>query len=384
MSVVIIGNGVAGLSVAETIRAADKNCEITILSEEKYPFYSRPRLIELLSNKATVEQIIIHNLDWYARNNIRLVLSCRITALDSESRKVTDASGREVAYDKLVIAAGASCLVPQIPGIGAENVLTLRNIDDAERIKKIAGKKKKAVVVGGGLLGIEVANSLLTLGVKVLVMEVFDRLLPRQLDSESSAVIQKLFEKKGMAFLVGRTIQSIRYDTDRLLIICSEGKETYADFMVVSAGIRPDFSVIDGSAVKRNRGIVVDDRMRTTIQDIYACGDVAEHRGIIYGLWQPAREQGIICGSNILGKQVVYRGSVIATRLKAAGVELASIGEIESNDGVSSIMEKDENAGFFKKLFIRDKKLVGAVLIGNIKEAARLQQMIKNREEAPL
>ena len=383
MNVVIIGNGVAGVSAAETIRAADKNCEITVLSEEKYPFYSRPRLIEFLSGKATVEQIVIHTRDWYAVNNIRLALSSPITSLDSASRKIFGASGKEYVYDKLVIATGASCLLPQISGIEAENICTLRSITDAERIKKIAGKGKKAVVVGGGLQGIEVASGLLTLGVRVLVLEVFDRLLPRQLDGESSAVIQKLFEKKGMAFFVGRTIQSIQQDTSSLRIIFSDGKETDTDFMVVSAGIRPDLSVIHGSTIKRNRGIVVDDCMRTTMHDIYACGDVAEHRGIIYGLWQPAREQGIVCGSQILGRDVRYSGSIISTRLKVAGVELASIGEIEYKEEVRSITEKDENAGFLKKLFVRDNKLIGAVLIGNIKEALKLQQMIRNNEKVP-
>jgi nitrite reductase (NADH) large subunit len=381
MKVVIIGNGIAGVSAAETISAADKNCAITIISDEKYPIYSRPRLIEFLSSKATIEQITIHARNWYARNNLRLLLSSRVTDLDVESKKVGDNSGKIFAYDKLVIAAGASCLVPQVPGINAENVLTLRTIEDAEKIRALASYGKKAAVIGGGLLGIEAAASLQSLGILVTVIEVFDRLLPRQLDGESSGIIQKLLEKKGMAFQIGRTIRSVERYNGGLRIICSDGKETAADFMVISAGIQPNLSVTHGTSIERNRGIVVDDCMRTTVQDIYACGDVAEHQGMLSGLWQPCREQGMTCGSHILGGKVSYKGTVNSVRLKVAGLELASIGEVESKEGVREITEKDEPAGNFRKLFVKDNKITGAVLIGNVREATKLQQMIKNREE---
>ena len=378
MRIVIIGNGVAGVTAAETIRAADKNCEIGIISDEKYPFYSRPRLIELLAKKATIEQITIHAQSWYAKNNIQLELYSRIAGIDIKSKKVNNISGKEFTYDKLVIAAGASSLVPPVPGIDAENIFTLRTIDDAEKIKIIASNRKEAMVIGGGLLGIEVANSLSLLGVRAQVLEVFDRLLPRQLDDESSGIIKKLLGKKGLTFLVGRKIQSIQRKNGGLRIMCSDGKETVADFIVISAGIQPNISVIDGTSIKRNRGIVVDDCMRTSVQDIYACGDVAEYDRCIYGLWQPAREQGAVCGNHILGRENAFTGTVLSARLKVAGIELASIGEIEHKEGVREIVEKDEASGMYKKLFIKDKKLLGAILIGKVKEAAKLQQMIKN------
>ena len=184
-----------------------------------------------------------------------------------------------------------------------------------------------------------------------------------------------------MTFLIGRTIQSVERNKGGLRITCSDGKETCADFIVVSAGIQPNISMIDGTSIKRNRGIVVDDCMRTTVQDIYACGDVAEYQGVIYGLWQPCREQGITCGSHILGKEVSYKGTVSSIRLKVAGLELASIGEIESRNSVREITEKDKNAGYYRKIFVKDNKLVGAVLIGDVKEAVKLQQTIKDRGE---
>ncbi|MBN2188991.1 MAG: NAD(P)/FAD-dependent oxidoreductase [Chitinispirillaceae bacterium] len=381
MNVVIIGNGVAGVSAAETIRAADKECGITIVSDERHPFYSRPRVIEFLAGKATLEQIIIHAREWYERNAVELRVSTRIDRLDAEGKRISG-GGAMFTYDKLVVAAGASCLVPPVAGTGAEEVVTLRTVDDAAEIRGKAAKSREAVVVGGGLLGLEAANGLLTLGVRVRVLELFDRLLPRQLDGESAEVLQKMLENKGMAFHVGMTVQSVERSHKGLLISCSDGTEVAADLAVVAAGIQPNCSVIEGSPVEWERGITVDDRMRTSVPDIYACGDAAEHRGIIYGLWQPAREQGIVCGANVLGKEARYGGTMNSVRLKVAGIELASIGEMENKEGVGSMVERDEAAGFYKKIFLRDRRIVGAILIGNTREAAQLQQKIKTGEKS--
>jgi nitrite reductase (NADH) large subunit len=383
MNIVIIGNGVAGVSAAETIRAAGKECGITIVSDERYPFYSRPRVVEFLAGKATVDQITIHAREWYDKNAIELLLSTRITRIDTEGKRIFSSSGTAFTYDSLIVAAGASCLMPPMDGSGAEEMLTLRTVDDAEKIKGIAAKSHEAVVVGGGLLGLEVANSLLALGVRVQVLELFDRLLPRQLDGESSEVLQKMLERKGMAFHVGMTVQSVEQSHRGLLISCSDGKEVAADLAVVSAGIQPNCSVIEGSPVEWERGITVDDRMRTSVQDIYACGDAAEHCGVIYGLWQPAREQGIVCGSNVLGREARFGGTMNSVRLKVAGIELASIGEVESREGVSSMTEKDEAAGFYKKIFLRGGRIVGAILIGDVRDAGKLQKMIKEGKEIP-
>jgi nitrite reductase (NADH) large subunit len=381
MKIVIIGNGVAGVSVAETIRSGDKNCEIAVITDEKYPFYSRPRLIEFLANKSSIEQITIHAQGWYEKNAVQLERATRISCIDLAEKKLQSDNGKTFTYDKLVIAAGATSLVPPIPGIGSENVVTLRTIEDAERIKVLALKGKKAVVIGGGLLGIELAVSLQTLGMAVTIIELFDRLLPRQLDTESSEIIQRFLEQKGMAFLVGRKIGSIERTAGNVRVLCCDGKEAAADFVVLSTGIRPDCSLTEGTVIARNRGIVVDDCMRTAAPDVYACGDVAEHNGMLYGLWQPAREQGIVCGSHILGREAVYKGTVNSARLKVAGIELASIGDIEGGKETRTRTEKDDSAGTYKKLFVKDNRLVGAILIGNARESVKLQQMIRNREE---
>lgn len=383
MNILIIGNGVAGVSAAEAIRAADKGCGITMVSDEPYPFYARPRLIELLAGRASIEQITLHAQAWYKKNSIMLSASTRIARMDTEAKRIFSAEGSAFSYDKLVIASGASCILPQVPGMSGDRIATLRTIDDALRIRALAAKGRTAVVIGGGLLGIEAANSLLSRGLQVRVMEVCGRLLPRQLDRESSAVLQKLLEEKGLTFSIGRLIRRIDHDAGSgLRIVCDDGKETAADFALVSAGISPNLSFCEGTPLKRDRGIVTNDLLRTSVPDVYACGDAAEHRGKVYGLWQPAREQGIACGSHIAGKETPYAGTLSSVRLKVAGIELASIGDI-AREGDRAVTENNGPSGAFRKLFLRGDRIVGAVLIGNAGEAVKLQQMIRTGERYP-
>ena len=381
MKIVIVGNGVAGVTAAETIRAGDKNCEIVILSNESYHFYSRPRLIELLPASASVEKITIHPPSWYERNGIGLLLSTHVDAIDTASKRLIGSAGKELSYDKLIVAAGASSSMPPHWSAAIENVYALRTVDDAKMISQAASAYRKAVVIGGGLLGLEVAGSLLGLGVETLVIEVFDRLLPRQLDPQGSEVIRRILERKGYAFLTGKRLEAIEKKNGSLAIRLSGGTAVETDFIVISAGIRPNLDLVNGTPIERNRGIIVDPYMRTNVPDVYACGDVAENAGTIYGLWQAGRDQGYICGSHILGKESEYRGTVPAARLKVAGLELASIGDIASRDGVKETVEHDEAAGTYKKLFFENSKLRGAILIGNVKESVKLQQAIKSGEE---
>jgi nitrite reductase (NADH) large subunit len=376
MKIVIIGNGVAGVSVAETIRKEDKESGITILTDENYPFYSRPRLIEVLAGKSSAEQIIIHSSGWYEKNAIDLQVGCKVTTVDTAGRRVLDQAGRAWPYDMLVIAAGASCRVPPIPGIDGDRVFTLRSIDDAEKIRAFAAGRGRAAIIGGGLSGLEAAFSLVALGLSVTVIEVFDRLLPNQLDHESSAMLRRLLEARGLSFITGARVKSIAQTPDALDIAIGD-RLLATDFCVVAAGIKPHTSIIKSTAIAHNRAIIVDEGMRTSHEGIYACGDGAECRGTIYGLWQPAREQGMVCGNRILGHEATFVGAIPSARLKVAGIELASVGSIVGDDGISQVVEKDEVEGHYKKLFMRGPKLVGAILIGNVKETTMLQNKIK-------
>jgi len=380
MDIIIIGNGVAGVTVAETIRAADKTSGITVLTSEPQPFYSRPRLIEFLAGTASAEQITIHPRAWYEKNTIVLVDNVFITRADISAKAVYDKNGNKYPYDKLVVASGATSFLPPVPGVNLPNVFTLRTLADADTIRKTARERNDALVIGGGLLGIEVANSLIALGAKVRVIEIFDRLLPRQLDQEGSALIRLLLEKKGMTFATGKQTESIEQNNGSLAVKLKGGESVGADFVLFSAGIRPDAACVKDTGIARNKGIIVDEFMRTNVADVYACGDVAEFNGILFGLWQPAREQALACGNHIIGKETPFKASVPSTRLKVAGIEFASIGEIELEEGMAFSVEKDEEKGFYKKLLTRDNRLVGAMLIGNVKDAVKLQQEIKGNK----
>jgi nitrite reductase (NADH) large subunit len=378
MNITVIGNGVAGVTTAESIRAVDKECKITIITDEPHAFYSRPRLVELLADKTTAEQITIHARNWYEKNGIDLLNSVTIDRVDTEAKTLRDTAGGNYSYDKLVIASGATSYVPPLPGAGLPDVYTLRTIGDAEKIKQAVRLRKNAVVIGGGLLGIEAAYSLVSLGARVTVIEMFNRLLPRQLDSEGSELIRHLLEKKGLSFYTGRNTRSIEKAGGSLAVNLKDGESVGADLVLFSAGIRPAFQCVKDTAIVMNKGIIVDAFMRTSVPDVYACGDVAEFDGTLFGLWQPAREQAIACGNHLTGRDTPFTASVPSTRLKVAGIDFASIGDIETKEDVQSVVEKNENAGIYKKLFMRENKLIGALLIGNVKEAVKFQQLIKN------
>ena len=381
MKIVIIGNGVAGVSAAETVRAADKNCAIQIISDEPEAYYSRPRLVEFLAGKSTTEQITIHPQAWYESHAIELVSRTRAVSIDIPAKRVTDSSGRAYDFDRLVLAAGALCKVPPIPGEGLENVFTMRTIADTMAIKQAASVAKQAVVIGGGLQGIETAFSLQTLGVETVVIELSDRLLPQQLDEEGSLMIRAHLEAKNLRFITGQRIQTITRENRSLAVQLQGHGAITADCIVFSTGIRPNLSLVVGTPVNCHRGVIVDSFMRTSVEGIYACGDCAEWNGTVYGLWPAAREQGIVAGNHIIGKETPYQGTVAATRLRVAGVEVASIGEISGKDAVIADRSKDDGAGTYRKIFTRDGKIIGAILVGNVKETVKLQQMVKAGEK---
>ncbi len=381
MRVIIIGNGVAGITAAETVRKNNSECEILILSADKFPYYSRPRLIEYLGGKISVRQLIIHGNEWYEGKNIKIKICALVKKIDCKNNTITTAEGLELNYDYLVIASGAVPFVPDFPGTDAEGVFTLRSIEDADAIMTYAKGKKKAAILGGGLLGIEAAISMISLVNEVTVIETFDRLLQRQLDAEGAQMLKNMLEAKGLKFLIGKKTEKIIKKENGLGLIFKDGTELDTEVMLVSAGIRPAVTLAKEAGLEVNKGIVVDDFMRTAIANVFACGDVAEHKGKLYGIWPVAKDQGYFCGTNVTGQGVSYPGSFVSTRLKVAGIEVASLGNIEEEDGVEIITKKDEPAGIYKKLFLKENKLIGAILLGDAAAGAKLQGFIKSQED---
>jgi|DewCreStandDraft_4_1066084.scaffolds.fasta_scaffold03049_7 nitrite reductase (NADH) large subunit len=379
MKIIIIGNGVAGISAAETIRNKDKNAELVIYTDEKYYHYSRPRVIEYLSGKVTVDKIIIRKEDFYKQNNIKIFLNTKIIKIDTQNKKIILENGDEDNFDKLIIAAGAYSFLPPVEGANNKGVFTLRNINDADKIISFAKNKRAAVVIGGGLLGIESAMSLKISGLDVIIVEVFDRLLPRQLDNDAAKILQTMIEEKGLKFLLARQTSKIEKTNNQLQINFKDNTSVSADMILFSAGIRCNLKIAENSGIDYDKGIKVNEYMQTNIPDIYAAGDIAEYKGIIYGIWPAAKEQGQIAGLNVIGEKTEYKGSVLSTKLKVAGIDLASVGNIEKKEDIQIYTKQDKD--IFKRVFIKDKKLIGAILIGDTTQYQKLQEIIKLQKE---
>lgn len=379
MKIIIIGNGIAGISAAEAIRGRDKNFEIVMYTDERHYHYSRPRVIEYLSGKVDVNTIIIKKEEFYKQNNIKLNLNSKIISIDTQNKKIILSDGRQDNFDRLIIAAGAYSFLPPVDGADTEGVFTLRTIDDADKIVSFSRGKNKALVIGGGLLGIEAAMSLKTLGLDVAIVEVFDRLLPRQLDKDSAKILQAMLEEKGLKFLLPKQTSSIEKNNDLLKINFKDNTSAIADLTLFSAGIRCNLKIIEGSGIEFGMGIKVNEYMRTNIPDIFAAGDIAEYHGVVYGIWPAAKEQGTAAGINATGEKTEYKGSVLSTKLKVVGIELASIGSIEHGEGIQIHTKQDK--GIFKRVFVKDSKLVGAILLGDTSQYSKLQDIIKSQKE---
>jgi nitrite reductase (NADH) large subunit len=378
MKFLIIGNGVAGISAAEAIRKKDPKAEITVLNSERYYHYSRPRVIEFLSGTIPLEKITIKNVDFYEKNKIRLVMLVNVMKIDTAAKKLMLDGGIDENYDKLIIAAGANSFLPPVEGSNNEGVFTLRTIDDAKAIMEYAKGKKTAVLIGGGLLGIEAAVSLIALGLEVTIVEFFDRLLPRQLDKEAAAILQSMLEKKGMKFLLPKQSASIVKEGTGLKINFKDNTSVTGDLLLFSAGIRPNLKIIEGSGIAADKGIKVNNFMETNIADIYAAGDITEYNGMVYGIWPAGREQGTAAGLNAAGEKAEYKGSVLSTKLKVAGIDLGSLGNIEAGAGVEVYTNKAP--GEFKRVFIKDGRLEGAILLGDSEDYGKLQEIMKKKE----
>lgn len=378
---IVIGNGVAGTEAAKNIRKRDPLAEIKIFTQDHYPFYSRPRIPELLAREVALESFFVYNLEWYHKNKIQLSLNSMVKEIDPGNQKISLTDGSNFTYNKLLLATGSSGALPPIEGIAtAEGVFTLRSVEDVMAITRRAMGAKTVTLIGGGLLGIEAGNGLRKLGISVTVVEMFDRLLPRQLDGEGAAILQKQMEGMGLEFILGAKSKSIQEKGHTKLLELTDGRIIESDFILVSAGIVPNIALAKTAGISVNKGILVDDRMETNIPGIYAAGDVAEYKGRVYGIWPAAQRQGVVAGINMAGGDETYAGTVPSTTLKVAGIRLTSMGDVLTEDkGVEQIKRKDTDTYLYKKLFLKEGRLVGAILLGDNKNAHDLAQLMEKK-----
>jgi nitrite reductase (NADH) large subunit len=380
---VMIGNGMAGVrTIEEILKVATEPFEITIFGQEPYPNYNRIKLSNILQGDTNFEDIIINPLDWYKENKIQLFTGEAIVNMNVEEQRVVSNLGREVEYDELIIATGSNSFILPIPGADKIGVTGFRDINDCEMMIKSAQQYKKAVVIGGGLLGLEAARGLLNLGMKVDVVHLMPHLMERQLDPVASSLLKAELEAQGMNFLMEKETVEILGNERVTGLRFKDGSQVEADLVVMAIGIKSNIEVARNSGIYVNRGIVVNDFMETSVPHIYAVGECAEHREIVYGLVAPLYEQGKVLANRICGNLgEPYQGSVTGTQLKVAGVDLFSAGEIFEDGTTKSIMVYNEYDGVYKKILTRNNMIVGVVLYGDTKDSIKLFRMLTKKED---
>jgi nitrite reductase (NADH) large subunit len=379
---VMIGNGMAGVRTIEEILKLSTEFEITIFGQEPHPNYNRIKLSNILQGDTSFEDIIINPLDWYKENNIQLFTGETITSINTDEKKVISDQGREVEYDELIIATGSKSFILPIPGADKIGVTGFRDIKDCEMMIKSAEQYKKAVVIGGGLLGLEAARGLLNLGMKVDVVHLMPHLMERQLDPIASSMLKAELETQGMNFLMEKETVEILGDERVTGLRFKDGTEVEADLVIMAIGIKSNIEVARNSGIYVNRGIVVTDYMQTSASHVYAVGECAEHREIVYGLVAPLYEQGKVLAEYICGvKAEPYEGSVTGTQLKVAGVDLFSAGEIFEDGTTKSVMVYNDYEGKYKRVLVRNNRIVGIVLYGDTKDSTRLFRMLTKKED---
>jgi nitrite reductase (NADH) large subunit len=392
---VVIGNGMAGARAVEEVlvRGGADQFEITMFGDEPYGNYNRIMLSNILSGIQDSSEIFINPLDWYIENNITLHAGARITDIDRAARMVLSDTGIKLHYDKLLIATGSRAFIPPMEGARMpdgtlkDGVFGFRTLDDCSGIMARAKGSRKAAVIGGGLLGLEAARGLMNHGCEVHVIHIGDRLMPAQLDSQGAAMLRAGMEKMGITIHLGKSTTAVLGERSVTGLAFKDGTTLDCDMVVVAAGIRPNAEIGMRAGLTVERAIAVDNQMRSVDdQNIYVVGECAQHRGKVYGLVAPLWDQAKVFADHVTGTDTTaaYHGSKLATKLKVMGVELASMGLTDpAEDGDETVQFVEPGKGIYKKLIVRDGRLMGAILMGEISKAAFLMQAFDRDSRLP-
>jgi nitrite reductase (NADH) large subunit len=378
---VIIGNGMAAARlVDELAKSALGRYAIAVIGDEPRLAYNRVLLSSVLAGEAASEEIELKSAAWWRDRGVTLKYGCLATEIDVGRREIKIANDESVSFSKLVLATGSSPLRLNVPGVDLAGVHTFRDSRDVDRLLSLAAKKRRVVVIGGGLLGLEAAYGLAKAGAPVTLIHLMDRLMERQLDGPAAALLKSLVERKGIEILLNANTARLHGDSRVEGIELIDGRMIEADAVIFAAGIRPNVALARDAGVPVNRGIVVDDHLQTGAPDIFAIGECAEHRGVCYGLVEPAYEQARVLAQHLAGCAACYAGSVVATNLKVSGVNVFSAGDFIAIDGSETIVLNDVRRGTYKKLVIDDDRLTGAVLVGDTVDALWYLELIRTRE----
>ncbi|HEX4273083.1 MAG TPA: nitrite reductase large subunit NirB [Rhizomicrobium sp.] len=382
---VVIGNGMAGMRTVEELLKleAANRFRITVFGAEPHVNYNRIMLSSVLAGDKTVDEIVINTRDWYDENGITLVTNDAITRINRGDKTITSANGLTVHYDRLLIATGSRPVAPPIPGLGLPGVCAFRDIADVDKMLSAAKTHKRAVVIGGGLLGLEAAWGLKQRGMSVALVHLMPTLMERQLDAAAGQMLQRDLDRRGIAFFTDGQTEEITGVERAEGVQLADGRFVPADLVVLAIGIRPNIDLAKAAQLEVNRGIVVTDDMRTSDPEIFSVGECVEHRGNVFGLVAPIWDQAKVCAARLAGdEEALFASKALATSLKITGVDVFSAGALMAADEADDeITLRDDSRGLYKKIVLRDGKLVGAVLYGDVADGQWYLQMMRDKED---
>lgn len=378
MKIVIIGNGPAAVSAAETLRQQDRDCEIVMLSRESVPFYSPCPLAEYVEGSVPKAHLFLRDRDFYARTGIDIRYARPVTRIEPQARQVW-AEGEAVAYDRLLIASGSRAFVPRVPGLaGTRGVFELKTLGDAEAILERIGIARRAVVIGSGFIGLEAVQALVRRGLEVTLLEAREQVLPAMLDGEMAALVERRLVEHGVQVRTGCGAERILEGADGVRAVLAGGVEIPCELVICAAGVHADLSILEGSGIAANRGILVDKRMRTSVEGVFAAGDVIErpdapekHR--IVPNWPNAVSTGRIAAWNMLGIDRRHPGLEAVNVVRVFDLPIASFG-VQTGD---TCLRWQDGAGALRKVLLKDGRVAGGQLIGEINGTGVLHEMMK-------
>nr|WP_276573859.1 FAD-dependent oxidoreductase [Bradyrhizobium sp. IC3195] len=379
---VIVGNGMAAARlVDELAKTALGRYAVAVIGEEPRLAYNRVLLSSVLAGETGSHEIELRPAGWWRDRGVTVRYGYRVSEIDVGRRELKIAGEESMEYSKLVLATGSTPLRLNVPGADLAGVHTFRDTRDVDLLLTLAAARKRVVVVGGGLLGLEAAYGLAKTGAPVTLLHLMDRLMERQLDAPAADLLKTLVERKGIRVMLNAATARIHGEGQVQAVELADGSRIEADAVIFAAGIKPNVALAKEAGIAVNRGVVVNDVMQTSASDIFALGECAEHRGTCYGLVEPAYEQARVLARHLAGRPAAYQGSVVSTNLKVSGVSVFSAGDFMGGEGSESLVLSDRRRGTYKKLVIADGRLTGAVLIGDTIDALWYLELIRNRDK---
>lgn len=375
--ILIVGNGISAITAIKAIREVDKESEIQMFGEEKFYPYNRIRLSKGLLSNLEEDKILLQKKEWYKANNVDILLNTRVSSINCSKKEVILSNGNRMNYTKLLLANGAKNSIPPISGIKKEGVMTLRTLNDALAIMEEIKDDEIIINIGGGIQGLETAWILSKLGKRIVVAEISERLMPKELDERASKILERAIKEQGIEIMLGSQIEEIIGEKKAQGIRTKDGILKNCDAIIYSTGIKPNLDILKETPIETKLGVLVNNKMETNVSDIYAAGDVAEFDNHVLGLWNIAIAQGKTAGYNIVRKNKIYEYIVPVITLNAFNLSLFSMGNVDDEMATNIIVEDESEKNRYRKIYFKNNKIVGAIVIGNISSSPALKKAIE-------